>query len=423
MYWYHILKVLLMFSDRHMASGILRLEDVVSKSGAQSNLSIQVSKPVDVELDLGNLLASDPNPLPDNFSSLSNSEKEDIFKSFARDSTQLIVNQLWQCKTQIYADDVIAVLPPPTEPIPREKPVPKPRPPTKWEQFAKDKGIKKRKKYSKVWDEESKSWKTTWGRHKAIGEKERKDYEENLRKEMEEDAQKEGKGGGGNRKRKRDMKDGSHGTEKKKKYLTKSERVAKNELNRLRNVARSRKEAGNTGGILPTPSMNKKYIPLKSESKKALTVATQSTASLGKFTKPLESERKTKKFSGGRIHLFEDSKPSSEKDAFMKAFTNLKRGKESVKSSTAAKAFLGRKDPDDDDDNKKQMSKTKRKKLEGNKSHSSRLPISQIRKGKKKSKSYTSMKGGANKKAGPPKGKGGASKGKGGGGKVKRNRK
>ena len=384
-----------------MAAGVLRLEDVVSKIGGQSNLSIEVIKPVDVEIDLGNLLASDPNPLPDDFSTLTISQKEEIFRATARDSTQLIVNQLWQCKTEVYGHDVIAILPPPAEPIPREKPVPKPKPPTKWELFAREKGIQRRKKYSKVWDDESKSWRFTWGKNRIIGEKERRDYHENLRKEMEEDDQ---KAGSGNRKRKKDMAGAQSSPLKK--HLTKSERVAKNELNRLRNVARARKQVGETGGILPTASMDKKHIPLKSESKKALAVATQSTASLGRFTKPLSTEKKSKKFAGGRIQLLGgfNSHPKTEKDSFMKIYQNLKRDKESVDSSTAAKAFLRRKDPDIES-SKKQVSKTKKKKLEGNKSHSSRLPISQIRKGKKKTKSYASMKAGKNGKKGAAKGK------------------
>ncbi len=44
-------------------------------------------------------------------------------------------------------DDVLVVpLPPPEMRLPRSKPLPKPRPPTKWEQYAKEKGIEKKKK-------------------------------------------------------------------------------------------------------------------------------------------------------------------------------------------------------------------------------------------------------------------------------------
>lgn len=44
----------------------------------------------------------------------------------------------------------IAQLPPPSTPLPRAKPLPKPREPTKWEAFAQRKGIVKRKRGKEV---------------------------------------------------------------------------------------------------------------------------------------------------------------------------------------------------------------------------------------------------------------------------------
>ena len=47
---------------------------------------------------------------------------------------------------------------------PREKPLPKKKPLSKWEAFAKTKGINAKKKKSRmVWCEVSKSWKPRWG--------------------------------------------------------------------------------------------------------------------------------------------------------------------------------------------------------------------------------------------------------------------
>lgn len=40
----------------------------------------------------------------------------------------------------------------PATSLPREKPVPKEKALTKWEQFARDKGLTKKKKDKKVWD-------------------------------------------------------------------------------------------------------------------------------------------------------------------------------------------------------------------------------------------------------------------------------
>lgn len=55
-------------------------------------------------------------------------------------------------------------LPPPTTPLPREKPLPAEKAPTKWEKFAAKKGIKDKKKEGKlVFDEETQEWVPKWG--------------------------------------------------------------------------------------------------------------------------------------------------------------------------------------------------------------------------------------------------------------------
>jgi hypothetical protein len=56
----------------------------------------------------------------------------------------------------------VVELPPPSTRLPREKPLPRPKPPTKWEEYAKKKGIVKRKRSQRVWDEEQGEWR---GRH------------------------------------------------------------------------------------------------------------------------------------------------------------------------------------------------------------------------------------------------------------------
>ena len=56
-----------------------------------------------------------------------------------------------------------AELPPPSTVLPREKPIPKAAPPTRWELFAKEKGIKKRKRERMVFDDEKKEWAPRWG--------------------------------------------------------------------------------------------------------------------------------------------------------------------------------------------------------------------------------------------------------------------
>lgn len=49
----------------------------------------------------------------------------------------------------------------------REKPIPPPKKETRWEKFAKEKGIEKKKKSRMVWDEASQDWKPRWGYNRA----------------------------------------------------------------------------------------------------------------------------------------------------------------------------------------------------------------------------------------------------------------
>lgn len=60
-------------------------------------------------------------------------------------------------------DGPLAQLPPPTTQLPRAKPLPKPKPLTKWEQFAKAKGIQHKKRDKREWDEEKQEWVNRWG--------------------------------------------------------------------------------------------------------------------------------------------------------------------------------------------------------------------------------------------------------------------
>ena len=74
-------------------------------------------------------------------------------KNLARDNTQLLINKIWTLPFERVDDVVITKLPKPEYVLPREKPVPKGKAMTKWEQYAKDKGITKKKKTKLVWDD------------------------------------------------------------------------------------------------------------------------------------------------------------------------------------------------------------------------------------------------------------------------------
>jgi hypothetical protein len=67
-------------------------------------------------------------------------QRESFLLELARENTQLLINSIWNLPTERVEDVVVAKFPPPTFRLPREKPVPKPKVPTKWEKYAKEKG-------------------------------------------------------------------------------------------------------------------------------------------------------------------------------------------------------------------------------------------------------------------------------------------
>ena len=97
---------------------------------------------------------------------------EEYLMSTARDGVQTLIASLFSLPTTSTDDGPLAHLPPPTTQLPRAKPLPKPKPPTKWEQFAKAKGIQKTRKDKKVWDEEKQEWVNRWGWKGANKDKE-----------------------------------------------------------------------------------------------------------------------------------------------------------------------------------------------------------------------------------------------------------
>ncbi|KAF1971419.1 ribosomal biogenesis regulatory protein [Bimuria novae-zelandiae CBS 107.79] len=119
---------------------------------------VAVDKPTPYTFDLGNLLANDANPV-------ARDANEEALAANARDAAQALVNQLLTtCEIKSTSDGVHLVLPPCTTPLPREKPIPAEKPPTKWELFAKKKGIAKNKDKTKlVYDEASGEWVPRWG--------------------------------------------------------------------------------------------------------------------------------------------------------------------------------------------------------------------------------------------------------------------
>nr|CAB3488736.1 unnamed protein product [Digitaria exilis] len=114
------------------------------------------------EVDLGSLMAYDPSHHLD----ASTASREELRQECLQKGTELaqaVADALFALPPTEDREGPIVQLPPPTIRVPREKHLPRPKPPTKWELFAKSKGITKRKKNKREWDEQTQSWKRTYG--------------------------------------------------------------------------------------------------------------------------------------------------------------------------------------------------------------------------------------------------------------------
>ncbi|KAB1256530.1 Hydroxyacid-oxoacid transhydrogenase; mitochondrial [Camelus dromedarius] len=238
------------------------VEELLAKAErdeAEKLQRITVHKELELEFDLGNLLALDRNP-PTGLRHAGPTQEAEL-RALARDNTQLLINQLWQLPTERVEEALVARLPEPTTRLPREKPVPRPRPLTRWQQFARLKGIRPKKKTNLVWDEVSGQWRRRWGYQRA-----RDDTKEWLI-EVPGSAD--------------PMED-----QFAKRIQAKKERVAKNELNRLRNLARAHKiQLPSATGMHPTGHQSKEELG------RAMQVARVSTASVGRFQERLPKEK------------------------------------------------------------------------------------------------------------------------------------
>ncbi|MEQ2235283.1 Rhodanese- sulfurtransferase [Ilyodon furcidens] len=249
------------------------VEELLAKAEeeeAEKLKSVSVQKELDLEFDVGNLLACDKNRIESR--DFREQRKEDFLRALARDNTQLLINEIWKLPTERIAEVIVAKLPEQTTRLPREKPPPKPRPPTRWEQFAKLKGIQKKKKTNLVWDETAKEWRRRWGYKRA------NDNTKDWLVEVPETAD-------------------PNEDQFAKRTKAKKERVAKNELNRLKNIARAQKIKTPGVGLLPKAQQS------KDELAKAVNVAKTSTASVGRFQDRLPKEKPPK--NSGKKRKFE----------------------------------------------------------------------------------------------------------------------
>uniref|UniRef100_A0A914HCK7 Ribosome biogenesis regulatory protein homolog n=1 Tax=Globodera rostochiensis TaxID=31243 RepID=A0A914HCK7_GLORO len=171
-------------------------------------------------IDVGNLLLIDGEAQVDDLATI-NSEQ---ICELTRKNAQRLFDEIWKLPRKIVQDATCSQLPECTYGLPREKPIPKPKEPTKWEKFARTKGITK-KKGKKVWDKPSQEWKPTYGYRSANNQSKDWLIEIPDHKDPYKDYFAEKREG-------------------------KRERVNKQELMRLKNIARLAAENASTGFLV-----------------------------------------------------------------------------------------------------------------------------------------------------------------------------
>lgn len=93
---------------------------------------------------------------------------------YTRDSVQLLVNRIFSLPTSTSQEGLVANLPPAAVfMLPRQKPIPKEKPKTRWQKFMEERNMRKRKRSRLVFDEASGDWKPRWGYKSAKKEQEK----------------------------------------------------------------------------------------------------------------------------------------------------------------------------------------------------------------------------------------------------------
>ena len=224
-----------------------------------------------MQLDLGHLCFSDSGRV-----SPSCSEAELL--QLSSGSAQRLLHAVFALPQRLLPSEPgrLALLPAPLLRLPRAKPLPAPKPETRWEAFAKLKGIEKRKRGRLVWDEPSQAFAPRFGYQRA-----QQDGSEQAVIIEEKDAPRSSKTAGGS------VQDPwSRLAEER------TARRAKNERQRSRNAAAAAAPLRPAAGqrVAGTLDLAAAAAALPSSARRplhhvdvALAVAQQSTASMGRF--------------------------------------------------------------------------------------------------------------------------------------------
>jgi regulator of ribosome biosynthesis len=353
-------------NESHNNNDRLRIETTLEATEAYTGA---------VEVDVGNLLVSETSVLErEKFSltvgSLTREERDENIKAHARDVLQRLVSDLFALPSESDVNGRFALLPPGETKFPRSLPLPSmEKPKTKWEQFAEEKGIKKRKRSKMVFDEQQDEWKRRHGYDRAkdstkiaiveaklssrAGQtedpflKERKDKKARVEKnEMQ---------------RRRNL--GEQVKEKGAAALPATLRLAIGAGSNNNSSGGGGKKGGDNGGGVGAKSLKSKQLVKDVQYK----VAT-STASVGKFNAPIPGDEKIK--ARGKRRSFasntDDKNTKAQEKAFVEKLIKREKSKktsEGVDVGLAAKKMQKEQETEKREGKKqKLMSKNKKKK-------------------------------------------------------------
>lgn len=126
------------------------------------------NKIVPLSIDLGNLAVFDPSPITD-------INEESLIEN-CRVSVNRLINDLLNLPALDSLESLAnKEIPEPTTKLPRSLPLPKSKPLSRWQEFAKKRGIQKHKNGGKKYDERSEEWMSTHGKKSAKNVHKRED--------------------------------------------------------------------------------------------------------------------------------------------------------------------------------------------------------------------------------------------------------
>lgn len=291
-----------------MAAATVDIADILNGTDLAAPPKL-VSKADDLQYDLGNLTGFDLGSL-DKDQYIRNSEA--YIKDLGRENAQLLFTQIWNLPTSAANFGVLAQLPAPTHPIPREKPVPpSEKPLTKWEEYAKIKGIKGRKKDRMEFDERLGLNRPRWGF---------KSKTEDMEWAMEANP---------------DDPEEDPWTAKNE---VKKEKLRKQQRSEGSNKARAQRARGLPGHAVALDANPKTGKKEKDSLAKAFEIVRKSTASLGRFDKQTDGEKKRKPGQGQRKKFSSVTTPSKQEQEKNLALVDkiFRKEEGSVNASKAA---------------------------------------------------------------------------------------